>query len=252
MLSSLQLMVYAFWTIVFTMLTVKQSGALIVTAPLRLFSAKRTTRPTTWLCSFNHDDESSIGNDHDTPLHQYKATVQKFETTLLEATQSIERLEALSKVVRSIELLDPDIATALLDSPDIDDSGDHHTRTYITLEEAVQQALDTSEATGRLSLETELAWYKVGRLNQQMPTQQQHALLSHPSFRYNYAQHMLSSSKTRSSTLSSSSSLQKHTFNARRNLDKLQETVESLQHHLAEQEQAKKEFLARLLGTNSF
>ena len=260
----------AFWTLFFT-LAVRKSDAFVASPLFLLVSVKRAARPSTWLCSFSNDDDkgSFLGNNHDLPLQQYKEAINEFENILVEAIQSLDKLKALSNVMQSIELRDPDIlaatAEARFDSHDMDDndndnaaiSGDRPTRSrsYMTaLEEAVQQALNVSKGTGRSSLETELAWYTVDRLNQQLPRQQQHALLSHPSFRYNYGQHMLSSlllSKTSTLTLSPSRcSLQQQTSKAKQNLDQLKEIVDNLQHHLIEQERTKKEYLARLMGSN--
>jgi hypothetical protein len=135
------------------------------------------------------DTDFSHNNDeYKLPIQQYKETAIALQAVLQEASLVASRLEALSNHLKSVESMDPDLAPGMLLSSTSTNTSTSSSR---RLDIAVQRALDTSEMTGRLSLATELAWLKVDRLLQQDEAtggeRGAKKLLSHPSFRYNYA-----------------------------------------------------------------
>jgi hypothetical protein len=191
---------------------------------------------------FSHNDEYKL------PIQLYKETAIALQAVLQEATSVVSQLDALSNHLKSVESMDPDLA------PDILLSSTGTPRTNISssmmLDIAVQRALDTSEITGRLSVETELAWLKVDKLLQQDDAggaKGVKTLLSHPSFRYNYAVAHLNLRERKNDSVTEK--LQSYAQRVLQGLQKMQEEVTVEQQRLEQREYSRYIFLNSLMDS---
>jgi hypothetical protein len=194
------------------------------------------------------DTDSFHNDEYKLPIQQYKETAIALQAVLQEAASVASRLEALSTHLKNVESMDPDLAPDMLLSST-------NTNSSRKLDIAVQRALDTSEMTGRLSLETELAWLKVdGLLQQDDATGAEKGaktLLSHPSFRYNYAAaHLnLNLNLRERKNKSVTGKLQSYAQRILQGVQKMQEEVTVEQQRLEQREYSRYIFLNSLMDS---
>jgi len=195
------------------------------------------------------DDDATWKDELLLPFDQYKATASALNDVLKEASSVMSRIDSLSNLLLSIESMDPDIAAApvgSISSPDM-----------ITgckpLDDALQQALLTSEETGRTSLETELAWLKVDQVLQQNTVKGlvSKALLSHPSYRYGYAAALQRQQQQRTAALHTTKMLRSQSQQVWQTVRDMQERVTVEQQRLQDREIWRSSFLKSLESSSS-
>ena len=132
---------------------------------------------------------SSSENEDQLPLQQYKNTALAMLELLQQTNEMVETMNMLTANLQACKRIDPDIGDDKkhpLSSPPLTTAASTSSR----LDQAMQYAVDATDTYGRFSRQAEQAWAYITThvLERNDPRS---AYLSHPSYRYAYAQSLL-------------------------------------------------------------
>lgn len=184
------------WVLVDPSSTTRPSSAF-VTESLVL---PRQPPLTALAASFNNHNHN--GRNIPLPMEEYKKTAAALLDVLQQTQDLVTHVDALASHLVACQALDPDIADPENDDDDVDGHGDRrHGRSRWAQD--LRRAVRATEEHGRCSPQAERAWRHLTR----HATRDDHhhhrhdddaddddrhtALLSHPSYRYRYAQHLI-------------------------------------------------------------
>jgi hypothetical protein len=193
----------------------------------------------------------------------YKETVTTLQQTVNEAGTAADALQALVLKLEMIQSMDPDIA---MDASSGTEPEQHQQPAAAAaaahIRDVLRRAVETCDAFGRSSGEAELAWMRVAAA---CSDRDDISILTHPSYRYNYAYHLLhhhpqnelqprwqrrrnqKGSSPTEHTLRLAQQLNLSSARALQALQQLHGLLDAEQRRLQQREQQRSEYVSRLL-----